>query len=132
MRILDLFGSARRARTRLRSENRPGRGTRADARLVQGGRLADVLGSPGCTDSRFWPVDTVILVYFAFTTLLILGWWGSMPDAWQHFVGHLTAMGLIVYEVKRPNRTSWIFRNWYPLPFVGASYKEMAILIHAI
>ena len=31
--------------------------------------------------------------------------------------------------MKRPNRTTWIFRNWYPLLYVGSCYKEMAILI---
>jgi membrane-associated phospholipid phosphatase len=40
--------------------------------------------------------------------------------------------GALVYEVKRPNRTSWIFHNWYALPYVGACYKEMAILIPPI
>lgn len=101
--------------------------------------MADVLSrsTPAGTacpalDNRFWPVDLIILPYFAFTTILILGWWSHVPDAWQHLVGHIVAMALIVYEVKRPNRTSWIFRNWYPLPFVAACYKEMAILIHAI
>jgi|SRR5579872_3821591 len=83
-------------------------------------------------DTRFWPVDKVILVYFAFTSLLIVGWWSNIPDAPLHLVGHLGSMALILYEVKRPNRTSWIFRNWYPLPFVGSCYKEMAILIRAI
>ena len=34
--------------------------------------------------------------------------------------------------MKRPNPTSWIFRNWYPLPYVAYYYKEMAILIPAI
>lgn len=94
--------------------------------------LAAEAGLHRMTDTRFWPVDKVILVYFVFTTALILGWWSDIPDAWQHFAGHLGAAALLVYEVKRPNRTSWIFRNWYALPYVGSCYKEMAILIHAI
>src|SRR5436305_7820971 len=81
---------------------------------------------------RFWAVDKVILTYFAFTGLLIVIWWRDVPDAWQHLLGHIVAIALIVYEVKRPNLTSWGFRNWYPLPFVASCYKEMAILIHAI
>ena len=84
------------------------------------------------SDTRFWPVDKVILVYFAFTSLLIVGWWPNIPDAPLRLIGHLATMALVVYEVKRPNRTSWIFRNWYPLPYVASCYKEMAILIRAI
>jgi membrane-associated phospholipid phosphatase len=84
------------------------------------------------TDTRFWPVDKVILAYFAFVIVLIAGWWRDIPDAALHLAGHLAAGALILLEVKRPNRTSWIFRNWYPLPYVGSCYKEMAILIRAI
>jgi membrane-associated phospholipid phosphatase len=84
------------------------------------------------TDTRFWPVDKVILAYFAFVIVLIAGWWRDIPDAALHLAGHLAAGALILFEVKRPNRTSWIFRNWYPLPYVGSCYKEMAILIRAI
>ena len=43
-----------------------------------------------------------------------------------------SAVALIVYEVKRPNPTSWIFRNWYPLPYVASCYKEMALFIPAV
>ena len=92
--------------------------------------MAHLLGRTA--DTRFWPVDKVILAYFAFTTVLILGWWHNIPGAAQHLVGHIAAAAVIVFEVKRPNLTSWIFRNWYPLPYVGSCYKEMAILIHAI
>jgi membrane-associated phospholipid phosphatase len=92
--------------------------------------LAHLLGRT--TDTRFWPVDKVILAYFAFTTLLILGWWNNIPGAAQHLLGHIAAAAVIVFEVKRPNLTSWIFRNWYALPYVGSCYKEMAILIRAI
>ena len=39
---------------------------------------------------------------------------------------------VIVYQVKRPNATSWIFRNWYALPYVASCYKEMALFIPAV
>jgi membrane-associated phospholipid phosphatase len=84
------------------------------------------------TDTRFWPVDKVILVYTLFALVLIAGWWRAIPDVGIHFAGHIVVAVLIIFEIKRPNPTSWIFRNWYPLPFVGSCYKEMAILIHAI
>jgi membrane-associated phospholipid phosphatase len=84
------------------------------------------------TDTRFWAVDKVILAYTLFALALIVGWWGAIPDVGLHFAGHIVVAVLIIFEIKRPNPTSWIFRNWYPLPFVGSCYKEMAIFIHAI
>jgi len=82
--------------------------------------------------THFWAVDKVILTYFSFITILILGWWSKIPDAPQLFALHTLGAALLVYEVKRPNRTSWIFRNWYPLPYVASCYKEMALLIPAV
>jgi len=81
---------------------------------------------------HFWPVDKVILSYFAFTTAVILIWWKSLPVAPLLLVCHAAAIALLVIEVKRPNRASWVFRNWYPLPYVALCYKEMALLIPAV
>jgi membrane-associated phospholipid phosphatase len=103
--------------------------------MVQGGRLAHVLErrtGPDVVSTSFWAVDKVIIAYVAFTTLLLLGWWNEVPDAPFYFTVHVLAMGLLVYEVKRPNPTSWVFRNWYPLFYVGSCYKEMAVLIPPI
>jgi membrane-associated phospholipid phosphatase len=100
--------------------------------------LAHVLGQEPqvavhpSTGTRFWAVDKVILAYLVFTTVLIVGWWNNLPFAALHLAGHVAAAALILFEVKRPNRSSWIFRNWYPLPLVGYCYKEMATFIHAI
>jgi len=91
--------------------------------------LVEILNRPGRT---FWAVDKVILTYFAFTTALILGWWSKLPDPGTLFAAHTVAILLLIYEVKFPNRTSWIFRNWYPLPYVASCYKEMATLIPAV
>ena len=33
--------------------------------------------------------------------------------------------------MKRPNPTSWVFRNWYPVFYVATCYKEMALFIPA-
>ena len=79
-----------------------------------------------------WPVDKVILAYTLFTTVLILGWWNSLPGAWQLLFWHIAGAALLLFEVKRPNPTSWFFRNWYPLPTVAYFYREMAILIRGI
>ena len=83
------------------------------------------------TGTRFWAVDKVILAYFFVTGLLVLGWW-NIPQAPGLLVWHILGSALIVFEVKCPNRTSWLFRNWYPLPYVGYFYKEMALLIPAV
>jgi len=80
----------------------------------------------------FWAVDKVILTYLTFTGLLILGWWSQVPDAPVYFGLHIAAVAALLYEVKRPNRASWVFRNWYPLLYVASCYKEMAILIPPI
>jgi membrane-associated phospholipid phosphatase len=83
-------------------------------------------------DRRFWAVDKVILAYFAFALVLIVGWWSRIADAPWLLLANLAGGAALIYEVKRPNRTSWIFRNWYPLPYVGACYKEMALFIPAV
>jgi membrane-associated phospholipid phosphatase len=90
--------------------------------------LADVLKN----DTRFWAVDKVILAYFACSVVLILGWWNTLPEALPLLAANLIGGAAIVYEVKRPNPTSWLFRNWYALPFVASCYKEMALFIRAV
>jgi membrane-associated phospholipid phosphatase len=83
-------------------------------------------------DTSFWAVDKVILAYFAGAVVVILGWWSKLPDALPLLAANLIGGAAIVYQVKRPNATSWIFRNWYPLPYVGACFKEMALFIPAV
>ena len=87
---------------------------------------------PHDLSTSFWAVDKVIFAYLTFTGLLILGWWREVPEAPVFFSLHVVGVALMVYEVKRPNRTSWVFRNWYPLLYVASCYKEMAILIPPI
>ena len=92
--------------------------------------MAEILNRPPL--ARFWAVDKLILAYVAFTSIVILGWWNQVPGAAALFAGHVAGVALMVFEVKRPNRTSWIFRNWYPLLYVACCYKEMALLIPAV
>jgi membrane-associated phospholipid phosphatase len=80
----------------------------------------------------WWAVDKLILVYLAFTTVLILGWWRHLPAASWLFTLHILGVAALIVEVRWPNRTSWVFRNWYPLLYVASCYKEMALLIPAI
>ena len=103
--------------------------------MVQGGWLAELLipnSSPRTLTTSFWPVDKVVLAYFTFACALIFAYWQVIPDAALLFGAHLIATAALVYEVKRPNPSRWIFRNWYMLFYVGACYKEMAILIPPI
>ncbi len=81
---------------------------------------------------RFWAVDKVILSYLIFTSFLLAGWWHAIPDATALAAAHLGGVALLLIEIKAPNPTSWYFRCWYPLPYVAACYKEMALLIPAI
>jgi membrane-associated phospholipid phosphatase len=90
--------------------------------------LADLLNP----DTRFWAVDKLILAYFTGAVVLIVGWWGSIPNALALLAANVFFGAAIVYQVKRPNATSWLFRNWYALPYVAACYKEMAIFIRAV
>jgi membrane-associated phospholipid phosphatase len=95
--------------------------------------LADVLkADPSKRDTRFWAVDKAILAYFACSIVLILGWWSKLPDALPLLAANVIGGAVIVYQVKRPNPTSWLFRNWYPLPYVASCYKEMALFIPAV
>ena len=83
-------------------------------------------------DTRFWAVDKVILAYFSFAVLVILGWWSKLEYAPGLLAANLIAGGVLIYEVKVPNGTSWGFRHWYALPYVAACYKEMAFFIRAV
>ena len=86
----------------------------------------------GTTSTHFWAVDKVVFAYTLFTTLLIVGWWSAIPGAWELLLWHILGIALLLFEVKRPNPTSWLFRTWYPLPCVSYYYREMALLIPAI
>jgi membrane-associated phospholipid phosphatase len=95
--------------------------------------MAGVLIPSGGPDSTaFWPVDKVILAYFAFSAVVIAGWWSRIPGAPWLLFWHLSGAALLIFQVKRPNPTSWVFRNWYPLPYVASCYKEMALFVPAV
>jgi len=95
--------------------------------------LAQILKPrPLPVSTQFWPVDKVILVYFTVSGLMVAGWWSRIPDAGILFAWHVAAIALLLIEVKRPNPTTWFFRNWYPLPYVASCYREMALLIPPI
>jgi membrane-associated phospholipid phosphatase len=81
---------------------------------------------------RLWPVDKLILAYFAFAVTVILLWWQSLPAAPVLLLLHLGGTALLLAAVRYPGRVSYWFRNWYPVVYVGLCYKEMQILIPAV
>ena len=84
------------------------------------------------SDTGFWPIDKLILAYFGLAIVAILGWWTRVPYAPGLLGAHLAGAALLVYEIRKPNPTSWVFRHWYPVPYVAGCYKEMALLIPAL
>ncbi len=57
---------------------------------------------------------------------MLLVWWNRIPNAPSLLAWHVLGSALVVFEIKRPNPTSLIFRNWYPVLYVASCYKEMA------
>ena len=82
-------------------------------------------------DTRWWAVDKVILAYFACACILLAAYASRLPGAGLLIAAHLMAAVLLWAEVRRPNRATFAFRHWYPLPYVAACYKEMALIIPA-
>jgi len=83
-------------------------------------------------ETAFWPVDKLILAYFAFAMVAIGVAWNHLAEAPWLVATHIVGAAALIYEVRRPNPTSWIFRHWYPLLYVAWCYKEMALLIPAL
>jgi membrane-associated phospholipid phosphatase len=81
----------------------------------------------------WWPVDKMILAYFAVATLLELYYWSRLPDPLSMLIVHLAGalfIGLTVSYSSNPILNFVHF--WYPLPYVFYSYREMSILIRAL
>jgi membrane-associated phospholipid phosphatase len=81
-------------------------------------------GLPG----RLWPVDKVVLTYFAFAQTIILLWWRSLPAAPLLLALHLAGAALLLTAVRYPKISQW-FRSWYAVVYVALCYKEMQIFI---
>jgi membrane-associated phospholipid phosphatase len=79
-----------------------------------------------------WPVDKVILAYFAFAVAVILLWWGSLPASPLLLSLHLVGTALLLAAVRYPGPISWFFRNWYAVLYVAFCYKEMEILVPVV
>jgi membrane-associated phospholipid phosphatase len=80
-------------------------------------------------ETSFWAIDKLILGYFGIMVVMLIVWWNRIPQAGLLLLWHAAGSALVVFEIKRPNPTSWFFRNWYPLIYVAACYKEMANIL---
>ncbi len=85
---------------------------------------------------RWWPVDTLFLAWLAATGALIFFLRSQVPGAWRLLALHAAGALLLILAVKwdrgRTSGAAWVFRHWYPLPYVVACYREVGILIPAI
>jgi hypothetical protein len=84
------------------------------------------------TDRGFWPVDKVVLPYYAAAAVAILWFWHRLPDPAWLLAWHLAAIALALLAIRSTGRASWIFRHWYPLPYVAWCYREMAVLMPSL
>jgi len=99
--------------------------------------LADILNQAPPSDrgiavNRLWPAEKTILLYSVALLVVFAGWWSSLPDAPLLLVWHIFAAVPILFVFKSPIRIPSTFRNWYPLPYVAFSYREMALLIPGV
>ena len=102
--------------------------------------MADVLIPDGPVERPgWWPVDRLILGYFAAISALTAVFFQRVPGAGWILAAHAAAAALIVVAVRarpRPGSAAHkfkiVFRYWYPLPYVASCYKVMAVLIPPI
>jgi membrane-associated phospholipid phosphatase len=80
----------------------------------------------------------LFLAYLSASGLLVVVFWNRVPGAWWLVSLHLLGMLLVALAAKWPAwrakapASLWLFRYWYPLPYVTACYKEMSGLIAAL
>lgn len=82
---------------------------------------------------RLWPVEKLILSYVVLTGFLILAFYSRVPGARWWLALHLAELLLVYVVATLPSgAVTLTFRHWYAWLYIGASYKEMSILIPAI
>ena len=64
--------------------------------------------------------------------MLILGWWSKLPDALPLLACQRRRRRADRLPGEAAQSHLWVFRNWYPLPYVASCYKEMALFIPAV
>jgi membrane-associated phospholipid phosphatase len=84
------------------------------------------------TRADWWPVDKVMLGYFAGAVLLEFACWGKLADPIPLLFLHLAGAALVGLAAIYPaNRAARLFHYWYPLVYVSFCYREMSAIIRA-
>jgi membrane-associated phospholipid phosphatase len=92
--------------------------------------LADILSrEPG---RGMWPVDWVVLPYYALVAVVIACLHSRLPGWPAMLAWHAVALAIAWAAIRSPGHASFLFRHWYPLPYVAWCYRETSILIPAI
>lgn len=78
----------------------------------------------------WWPVDLLITSYLGVFGLVVLFAWPRLHEALWLAAAHTAGIALVVVAVR--SGRAFLFRHWYPLPYVAACYKEMSLLIPAL
>jgi membrane-associated phospholipid phosphatase len=92
--------------------------------------MAEVLTDRG--PRGWWPVDYLIGGYLAVSGLLIAVYRSGIPGSGWLLTAHIIAIGSIWLAASRSISWGWVFRHWYPLPYVASCYKEMSLIIPAV
>jgi membrane-associated phospholipid phosphatase len=92
--------------------------------------LAEVLNPPAARG--LWPVDKVVLPYYAAASMAVVCFWNRLPDPGWLLAWHLAAIALALVAIRSAGRAGWYFRYWYPLPYVAWCYREMAVLMPSL
>ncbi|MCS7315805.1 MAG: phosphatase PAP2 family protein [Bryobacterales bacterium] len=82
------------------------------------------------------PLDTLVVAYLLATGLLIAWNHSRVPASGPLLALHAAGVGLVLLlarsEATKRSGALWFWRHWYPLVYLPACYKEMALLIPAI
>lgn len=81
-------------------------------------------GPPG-----WWAADKLIAAYLAMTAIFICIFFEQIPGALTLLSLHILGIAAIPGGIYNPRRLTFVFRYWYPLPYVAGCYAEMRIFI---
>jgi membrane-associated phospholipid phosphatase len=81
---------------------------------------------------QLWAVDRVLIAYYGAMGVAIACLWSRLPAAPWLLAWHAVAILLIVFASRHDSRASFVFRHWYPLPYVAWCFREMTMLIPAL
>ena len=73
--------------------------------------MAELL-KPGGISTCFWPVDKLMLAYFAITTAIVLWWWSALAEAPRLLVLHVIAVGLLTAGCQTYEQKNKVIHYW--------------------